>query len=145
LVEGACGLDYGSGPGPTLSVMLEERGFVMRNYDPFFADDVDALAGEYDFIACTETVEHFHHPGREFQCFDRLLRPGGWLGIMTGMRDPGTDFADWYYVRDPTHVSFYQMQTMEWLAQHFNWILQSPGPNVVLFQVNPNLTGPGPE
>jgi len=30
------GLDYGCGPGPTLSVMLREKGFKMADYDPFF-------------------------------------------------------------------------------------------------------------
>jgi hypothetical protein len=41
LPPGAEGLDYGSGPGPTLSVMLEEQGFPMRVYDPHFADDAE--------------------------------------------------------------------------------------------------------
>ena len=30
------GLDYGCGPGPALSVMLEEDGYKMCKYDPFF-------------------------------------------------------------------------------------------------------------
>ncbi len=30
------GLDYGCGPGPTLSVMLEEAGCSMSLFDPFF-------------------------------------------------------------------------------------------------------------
>ena len=55
LRPGAEGLDYGSGPGPTLSVMLREQGFAVRDYDPFFAPGADALARTYDFITCTET------------------------------------------------------------------------------------------
>jgi hypothetical protein len=31
------GLDFGSGPGPTLSVMLSEKGHEMDIYDPFYA------------------------------------------------------------------------------------------------------------
>ena len=30
------GLDYGCGPGPALSIMLDECGFEMSKYDPFF-------------------------------------------------------------------------------------------------------------
>jgi hypothetical protein len=33
------GLDFGSGPGPTLSVMFEEVGHHMAIYDRFYADD----------------------------------------------------------------------------------------------------------
>ena len=40
---GAEGLDYGCGPGPTLSLMLEEQGFIMAIHDPFFAPDPTAL------------------------------------------------------------------------------------------------------
>ena len=36
LPQGAKGLDFGSGPGPTLSVMLAEAGFFMDLYDPYF-------------------------------------------------------------------------------------------------------------
>ena len=36
LIAYSKGLDYGCGPGPALSVMLEEDGFEMHKYDPFF-------------------------------------------------------------------------------------------------------------
>ncbi len=83
LPPGAEGLDYGSGPGPTLSVMLEERGMQMAIHDPFFAPDPSVLERRWDFITCTETVEHFFRPAEEFERFRRMLRPGGWLAIMT--------------------------------------------------------------
>jgi len=41
LLPGWTGLDFGSGPGPTLSVMLEEKGFQMKIYDPYFAPQTD--------------------------------------------------------------------------------------------------------
>ena len=34
---------------------------------------------------CSETAEHFREPRVEFARFDALLRPGGVLGVMTGM------------------------------------------------------------
>lgn len=133
LMPGAQGLDYGSGPGPTLAPMLEEAGFAMRVYDPFFAPDPAATDRTYDFITCTETAEHFFAPGVEFDRLDALLRPGGWLGIMTQMRDEAESFESWWYVRDPTHVCFYHDATVRWIADRYGWQLVGPRETVWLF------------
>lgn len=134
LSPGAEGLDYGSGPGPTLSVMMEEMGFGMTIYDPYFAPGTHALEREYDFVTCTETAEHFSRPGAEFVRLARRLRPGGWLGVMTTVYRDRTPFEQWYYARDPTHVAFYRDETMEWLARRFSWVLERPHPHVALFR-----------
>ncbi len=31
------GLDFGCGPAPTLSLLIEQKGFTCDNYDPFFS------------------------------------------------------------------------------------------------------------
>lgn len=134
LPAGVEGLDYGSGPGPTLSFMLAERGFEIAIYDPFFAPDPEALRRSYDFITCTEVVEHFHAPGDELDRLNRLLRPGGWLGVMTELLREGCAFENWHYVRDPTHVCFYRPETMQWIARRYGWTLDVPHPNVALFR-----------
>lgn len=134
LSDGMEGLDYGSGPGPALAAMLEECGMRMRLYDPFFAADADALTRTYDFITCTETVEHFHHPAQEFERLDRLLRPGGWIGLMTTFQTDDDRFANWHYRKDPTHVIFYRESTFAFLAGTFGWHLEVPRKDVVLLQ-----------
>lgn len=134
LPAGARGLDYGSGPGPTLSVMLEEQGFPMRVFDPYFADDTDALGQTYEFITCTETAEHFFDPAGEFERLDRMLRPGGWLGIMTEVYREDQTFAEWRYARDPTHACFYRPETMAWIAERFGYRMMEPHPTVRLFE-----------
>ena len=134
LRPGAKGLDYGAGPGPALAMMLREAGFDMRLYDRFFHTDESALEDTYDFVTCTETAEHFSQPRREFDRLQGLLRPSGVLGIMTGMLDSWQDFADWYYHRDPTHVSFYSRRTMQWIAERYSWEARFPRQNVVLFR-----------
>lgn len=133
LPPGARGLDYGSGPGPTLSLMLEERGFPTADYDPFFAPDRGVVERSYDFIACTETLEHFFDPRGELERLDALLRPGGWLGVMTQLLEDGVSFDDWHYVRDPTHVSFYRPRTMSWIAAWRGWSVELAGRGAVLF------------
>ncbi len=129
----ATGLDYGAGPGPTLSIMLEECGFEVAIYDPFFAPRPGALNRTYDFITCTETAEHFHAPRTEFDRLYNLLTPGGWLAVMTQWADE-KDFQRWSYARDVTHVCFYRADTMAWIADHFGYKFETPRPNVALFQ-----------
>lgn len=134
LSAGAEGLDYGCGPGPALSSIMAERGFATADYDPFFAPDHSVLERQWDFVSCTETVEHFHRPAREFDRLDALLKPGGWLGVMTEPRDPERDFEAWWYHRDPTHVCFYEPFTLEWIAIRYGWRMESPSRTVFVFQ-----------
>lgn len=128
------GLDFGSGPGPTLSLMMVEAGHEVAIYDPFFAPDEAVFEQTYDFITCTETAEHFNHPRREFERLNKCLRVGGWLGIMTQILDDDDRFANWWYVRDETHVAFYKIETMAWIADWLGWQMEVPSKNVILFQ-----------
>ncbi len=113
LRPGSKGLDFGCGPGPALARMLEERGHLMTVYDPLFAPDASVLEQQYDFVTCTEVVEHFHQPAKEFELLASLVRPGGVLAIMTSLLHNGIDFDKWHYRRDPTHVCFYGKQTLK--------------------------------
>jgi len=138
LAPGARGLDYGSGPGPTLSLLLAERGFPTWNWDPFYAPDAAPLRdGPYAFVTCTETVEHFFEPGAEFRRLAGLIEPGGWLGIMTDPVPEGGIPPNWYYLRDPTHVSFYRERTLRWIARRFGWAMERPERRVILFRTAP--------
>ena len=128
------GLDFGCGPGPALAALLRAAGHAVSVYDPFFAPDADALGRRYDFITCTEVVEHFHAPATEFARLDALLRPGGWLGIMTCFQTDDARFAAWHYRRDPTHVVFYREATFHHLARRFGWQCEVPGKDVVLLR-----------
>jgi SAM-dependent methyltransferase len=128
------GLDYGCGPGPGLAAMLRENGHSVVTYDPFFAPNRGTLSGRYDFIVCCEVAEHFHEPAREFALFDRLLEPGGWLGLMTCFRIEDNRFADWHYRRDPTHVVFYKEETLHRLAASFGWLCDIPRKDVALMR-----------
>lgn len=134
LDAGAEGLDFGSGPGPALAAMLGERGFPTTVWDPLFADAPGVLARRYDFISCTETAEHFHDPAAGFRRMHALLRPGGWLGLMTELWDEDTDLSNWRYLRDPTHVCFYSRATLDWLGRVYGWEVEILSKRVVLFR-----------
>ena len=128
------GLDYGCGPGPALAAILTEAGHTVVTYDPLFANHPAVLDRQYDFVTCTEVVEHFHDPAVEFSRFNSLLKPGAWLGIMTGMLSETVDFTAWHYRRDPTHIVFYRRQTFEALAGQYGWHCEFPSRDVVLMQ-----------
>jgi SAM-dependent methyltransferase len=137
LAAGSSGLDFGCGPGPVLAGMLREAGHRVALYDPFFHADDAALDQRHDFITCTEVVEHFHHPATEFRRLDDLLKPGGWLAVMTRLQTDDARFAQWHYRRDPTHVVFYRRATFEHLSNLHGWTLEMPAPNVVLMRKTP--------
>jgi hypothetical protein len=104
-------------------------------WDPFFAPDPRPLLGRYDFVACTEAAEHFFRPEREVARMFSLLRPGGWLGVMTQWMEEGRDLAGWRYARDPTHVVLYRVETLRWIAARAGAVLELASPGVALFRV----------
>jgi hypothetical protein len=128
------GLDFGCGPGPTLSLMLSEIGHQMAIYDPYFANKPEVLATHYDFICATEVIEHFYQPAQEWQLWLNLLKPGGWLGLMTKLTDNVAEFSQWHYKNDPTHVSFFSRHTFAYLAERDGFSLEIIGPDVILMQ-----------
>ncbi len=130
------GLDFGSGPGPTLSVMFEEAGHTMGLYDPFYASDNEVLNSRYDFITASEVLEHLHDPKEDLALLWSLLKPGGWLGVMTKLARDQAAFSQWHYISDPTHVCFFSKQTMEWLAKLWNSSPVFVASDVILFRKN---------
>lgn len=134
LAPGARGLDYGSGPGPAVSVMMRERGYSMRDYDPHFAPDEVPLCATYDFVTCTEVVEHLRRPAETFVQLDALVEPGGLLGVLTGVLEDDASFAGWWYHKDPTHIAFYRPETLAWLARRYGWTLERPSRDATLFR-----------
>ncbi len=136
------GLDFGSGPGPTLSIMFEEAGHSMDIYDHFYAPNSAILDTQYDFITATEVVEHLYQPRQALDRLWAMLKPGGILGIMTQLVPNQEAFAEWYYKRDPTHVCFFSCTTFEWLADQWHAVLTLKENNVILLEKNRKLSAP---
>lgn len=134
LPPGSHGLDFGSGPGPTLSVMFEEVGHTVAIYDPCYANERSVLQQPYDFITASEVVEHLHQPKHELEKLWNILKPGGTLGIMTKRVLNREAFATWHYKNDLTHVCFFSTSTFQWLALQWQAELTIIGQDVVLFQ-----------
>lgn len=128
------GLDFGCGPGPTLSLLFEEKGHDVALYDPFFYPNATVLNEPFDFITATEVVEHLFDPGRVLSDLYARLKPGGLLGIMTKRVRDADAFAKWHYKNDPTHVCFFHLDTFAWLGKFLGAPYEIIGPDVVIFQ-----------
>ncbi len=115
------GLDFGAGAGPVASRMLEEEGFMMPLYDPFFHPEAENLRKKYDFIIASEVIEHFKKPADEFGLLSGILESPGSLVCRTHLYSAGTDFGSWYYKNDPTHVFFYSGETLEYVRKAFGF------------------------
>ncbi len=110
-------LDFGCGPGPVLATLLQQRGFAVDIYDPYFAPEKFYANKRYDLITATEVFEHLQDPMQTARLLKNRLNDGGILAIMT-LFHPGdaASFNKWWYRHDPTHISFYRPKTLTVLA-----------------------------
>lgn len=131
---GKVGLDFGCGPGPLLAQMLSEAGQHMHLWDPYFANNQLTLQQHYDFICCSEAMEHFANPANEWAQWQQMLKPGGILAIMTKRYTDKTAFSQWHYKTDPTHISFFHRDTFCWLANEAKMTADFVTNDVVILQ-----------
>jgi SAM-dependent methyltransferase len=131
------GLDFGCGPGPALSQIFKEQGHTVDLYDPFYFDNPAVFDKIYDFICATEVVEHLRQPAQEMVSLFKLLRPGGWLGIMTKLVSDKEAFSHWHYIRDLTHICFFSRATFEYIAKRFGANITFIGNDVILLRQKP--------
>ncbi len=128
------GLDFGCGPGPTLSIMFEEKGYQMKNFDPFFCNETKNLNQNYDFITSTEVLEHLRKPFESLNKVWGMLRNEGYLGIMTKMVINKESFKNWHYKNDETHICFFSKKTFAWLGELWDSKPIFLGSDVILFK-----------
>ncbi len=131
------GLDFGCGPGPALPAMLEAHGHQVDCYDPFYRNRPAVFTKVYDFICATEVVEHLRNPHQVFRTLFNMLKPGGWLAIMTKMVIDADAFATWHYIRDRTHICFFSHTTFAYLARRFHAGLTFAAKDVILLNTKP--------
>ena len=139
--KNASGLDFGSGPGPTLSLMLEEYGHSVDLYDKFYARNDFLFDKQYDFITASEVAEHLKQPMVELNRLMGLLKSNGILAIMTQILTPQIDFEQWYYNNDPSHIGFFSEKALNFLSEKWQAELCVISERVVMFKKNETLFG----
>jgi 2-polyprenyl-3-methyl-5-hydroxy-6-metoxy-1,4-benzoquinol methylase len=111
-------LDFGSGPGPVLSQILEKKGLQVDIYDKFYQPKKVFTNKQYDLITSTEVFEHLQNPFATLSLLKKHLKKDGMIAIMTLFHDNNEEnFLKWWYRRDPTHILFYTPKTFEVLAR----------------------------
>ena len=129
-------LDFGSGPTPVFSELLKRRGLEVDIYDLYYAPKKVYEGKTYDLITSTEVFEHLSKPLETLQLLMEHLKEGGYLVLMTKF-PPKEDkvFLNWWYRRDPTHISFFTPKSFEVMAQKVGLkVLKTINDNVVVFQ-----------
>jgi SAM-dependent methyltransferase len=110
------GLDYGCGPSPTLTYLLEKENITCFNNDNNFG--YTHPYKEYDFIFAIECLEKFKEPDKEFDKILTLLKPGGILGVMTETYPEINRFRFWHNRQDRIHVSYYHRNTISYFMDN---------------------------
>lgn len=128
------GLDFGAGTGSAISKVLEDFGYIIKQYDPFFNNIPDLFQKKYDYVVCCEVMEHFYYPEKEFNLLKNLLKPNGVLYCMTHIYNSKIDFDKWYYKNDPTHVFIYQKETFEWIKNKYNFSSITINQRLIVFK-----------
>ncbi len=123
------GIDIGSGKEKVLEILLLAKGRRVVSYDLYFHPEENLLKNSYDFLICSETLEHFRDPRAELQRFSKLVKKGGPLFFRTSFFNASRKFTDWHYQRDPTHIGFFSEKTFFWMEKEFGWkmdLMQDP-------------------
>ncbi|WP_394129168.1 methyltransferase domain-containing protein [Shewanella maritima] len=128
------GLNFGRLLSPSSLQNIAQSGHTLKQYDPFFAADNQLLSSQYDFVCCYRVFEHFRSPNKEWRLLSNLVKPEGWLAINTPLLADLAQFSKWHYKNNPTHVSFYQQATFEFLASISDFELIFASKDLILMQ-----------
>lgn len=133
LSPGMVGLDFGCGASTLLAQIFEENGFPVDSYDIFYRPEEAIWKRKYDFIVLSEVIEHLSSPGETMRNLTKLLSSQGQFFIKTKFSPEfQTLFNNWYYKKDPTHICFFNEESMAKLAH----LLGMKGPEIY----SPDLT-----
>jgi len=114
-------LDFGSGPNPVLKELLRKKCFEVYTYDYYFDKNEKYKTTKYDMIVSVEVLEHLKEPLKTLKELKKLLNKKGTIAIMTSFHQNNIEkFKDWWYITDPTHISFFSIKTMENIAKELN-------------------------
>ena len=129
-------LDFGSGPTPVFSELLKRRGLEVDIYDLFYAPEKVYKNRSYDLITSTEVFEHLSKPLEILELLTQHLNPKGYIVLMTKF-PPKEDnaFLNWWYRRDPTHISFFTPKSFEIMSKKVGLkLLKTMNNNITVFQ-----------
>lgn len=101
-------------PSSRMSEEAEGERYLLHKNDP---QDPEYRSRRYGGIILLEVIEHLTNPYLTMKDLANLLPPGGRFFLKTGIRPDSTEeFLSWWYKEDPTHISFFEIRSMEVLS-----------------------------
>ena len=109
-------LDYGCGDNHILANILKENGHDSMYYDLYFYPDIKYEKYLYDAIILEEVIEHLNDPLSVITKLIKLLNINGKLIIRTNFIPKNVVEKNWWYLRDITHISFFDIKTFQYIG-----------------------------
>jgi hypothetical protein len=129
------GLDFGEGCYPLLRELFDDIGIKnMDGFDPFYNNNTNIFNSKYDFITCSEVLEHINNPFDDISRLISLLNLKGILGVSTALYGGHIKFENWYYIKDITHINIFTEKTVYYLANTFNCDLKLMEKDLFIFE-----------
>lgn len=113
-VEGKT-LDFGCGDNHILANIISSD-FETYYYDLYFYPDLEYKNRKYKTIIMEEVIEHLKEPLEVLLELVNLLCIGGKLIIETNFIPDDVKSQNWWYLRDVTHISFFEKKTFLYLC-----------------------------
>ena len=91
---------------------------------------------KYDLIVSTEVFEHLENPLKIFREILNSIKKNGYIVLMSAFHSNDNDeFLKWWYIRDITHIGFFNITTFEYIARELNLdIIKHNSKNIILFK-----------
>ena len=110
-------LDFGCGDNHILSDILIKNGIKSSYYDLYFYPDENYKKHLYNAIILEEVIEHLKDPKEVLSSLILLLNSKGKLIIRTQFIPKDVFNKKWWYLRDTTHISFFDLKTFLYLSK----------------------------
>ncbi|MDD4204086.1 MAG: class I SAM-dependent methyltransferase [Acholeplasmataceae bacterium] len=108
-------LDFGCGPTKVYEQLIENT----LSYDKYFFNNKIIFEKKFDNLILIEVLEHLKNPEDSIKLLSSLLNKGGRLFISTHFYDVNK-LEDWWYLRDETHVCFYNLDSFTRVGQKYH-------------------------
>ncbi|MDO9265657.1 MAG: class I SAM-dependent methyltransferase, partial [Sulfurimonas sp.] len=129
-------LDFGCGEGEVLPILLERNAIACDRYDLFYFPQKVYDGKKYDLILSTEVFEHLQNPLEILKELLLHVEKNGYILLMSAFHpDNDDEFFKWWYIRDVTHIGFFNINTFEHIAAKLGLtIVKHNFKNIILFQ-----------
>lgn len=110
-------LDFGCGDNHILADIIKENEHEIMFFDKYFYPDENYKKYRYDAVILEEVIEHLSDPLTVLKELTTLLETGGKFVVRTMMIPNDVFSKNWWYLRDSTHISFFNYKTFSYLCE----------------------------